>query len=192
MLPNARDIDVYQVDEWDDVCKALLGASKMTREGAPLTVIFDTISFAYELTVEKVKSEQKRPDIISRATWTEANRRMLELLDNVQRACYSTGKTFVVIAHEVEENVGTEQEPLMKANLALGGSLRSKVCGRFDSIFRYRMIGTNKRELIMKPTAGMNVGSRFDFDKNLIDPTGIDIINTINEYKQKVEAQHGD
>lgn len=187
-LPGAADIDIYQVDTWDDVCKALLGLSKITRTDKVQTVIFDTISFAYELTVEKVRSEQKRPEIVSQATWTEANRRMLELLDNAKRACYTTGKNFVVIGHSTDKNVGTEENPVIKVDLALGNSLLSKVCGRFNSIFHLRMIGVNKRELLMKPTAGINVGSRYNFDKNLIDPTGPDIIQMIHEYKAKVEA----
>lgn len=191
ILPNARDIVVYQVDNWDDFCGANLSVAKKPVSENCQTQVLDTASFAYQLAVEDVKSKQTNPEKINQSTWTFANRKFLELLDNVKRECYTTGKNLVVLCHSREVNIGTEENPIYKTKADVGNSLRANLYARFNSVFHLRMIGTTKRELLMKPTPGIDVGSRYRFDKNIEQPTGTLILEAINEYKAKRKADNG-
>ncbi len=189
--PQAGSIDIYQVEDWEDFCKALLGLAKRPRTEEFQTLCVDTATHAYSFAVRDVMDGQRNKELVSQATWTEANRKFLELLDNVAKEVYKSGKNFILLAHSRVETIGKEPDTIDKIRCDIGQSLRGKVYGRFNTIFYYRLIGTNKRELIMKSTPNIDVGSRYRFDKNLVDPTGESIMETIREYKLKVKSQHG-
>jgi len=190
-LPNAGLIRIHQVDTWDDYCGELLGLAQKPKTENFQTLCIDTGTFAYELAVEKTKSEQTRKTVVSQATWTEANRKFLEVLDNAKRHNYTTGKNLILLCHSRNVNIGTDENPLFETRMDLGDSLRSKVAGRFSTIFHLRMIGTNKRELVMKATVNIEVGSRLKFESNMENPTGPKILEAIDTYKKKVEKDNG-
>lgn len=189
--PEAASMQIYQVEDWQDYCSALLGLAKRPKTETFQTLCVDTATHAYGFAVKEVMNSQSRKDVVSQATWTEANRKFLEVLDNVAVEVYKTGKNFILLAHSRIESVGKEPDITQKIRCDVGQSLRGKVYGRFNTIFYYRLIGTNKRELLMKSTPNIDVGSRYRFEKNLIDPTGEMIMDTIDAYKLKVKAQHG-
>lgn len=189
--PNAGAIDIYQVEDWQDYCKALLGLAQRPRTEELQTLCVDTATHAYGFAVKEVQSKQRDKELVSQATWTEANRKFLEVLDNAAKLVYASRKNFILLAHSRVESVGKEPDITQKIRCDIGQSLRGKVYGRFNTIFYYRLIGANKRELIVKSTPNIDVGSRYKFEKNLIDPTGTSIMETIDNYKAKVKAQHG-
>jgi hypothetical protein len=190
-LPGAASREIYQVETWEDFCKACLGLAEKPRTPEFQTLCIDTWTFAYNLAVEHVLSLQRDKTLVSQDTWTQTNRRVLSLLDNVKRANYNTGKNFIALCHSRSVNVGDDRNPDYHTRVDLGDSLRGKFLGRFSSIFYLRMIGADKRELLMKRTPKIDVGSRYKFDKNLLNPDAETILTMIQEYKLKVETANG-
>ncbi len=190
-LPGASTRPIYQVENWEDFCKAGLHLSEQKRTEEFQTLVFDTWTFGYQLAVEYTLSKQRDPSITSQDTWTNANRRCLNLIDNVKRNNHASGKNLIVCCHSRLTNIGTDTEPDYRTRVDLGDSLRSRFLGRFSSIFHLRMVGNDKRELVMKRTSKIDAGSRYKFEKNMLDPTAEQILAKIQEYKEKMEKENG-
>ena len=69
-----------------------------------------------------------------------------------------------------------------------GSGLKSKLEARVNGIFYMQEYGKN-RLLRVEPIAGIDVGSRYRFKGNLTNPTADDIINKLQEYKDKVNER---
>ncbi len=185
-LPNAQDIPVYGVETWEDCCKAALNLARKPRTEEFQTLVFDNLTYAYNLCVEQVVEEQTRK-VISEATWTAANRKFIDFLDNLLFA--NRGKNTILVAHNRVDIIGEGKDASTKIRPDFGGSLSRKIVGRLNAVFYYRMAAGNKRELITSAVPGVDVGSRYKLPRSLTDPTADAIIRMLEEYKQAVMSR---
>lgn len=183
-LPNARSIEVFGVDNWEDFCKVSLSLAKKPRSEDFQTLAIDTLSFAQQLALNAWI--EKNPGYkISQDTWTQINRRMVDILDSVMLA--NRDKNLILITHSRVTVIGEGQGAEKDIGPDFGSSLKGKIEGRLSGIFYLRVSGKN-RVLEVEPRKGIDVGSRYRLKGNLTNPTAYDIISMLETYKKEVNT----
>ena len=184
-LPNAKDIVVLGVKTWEDLNQAVDMVIKKPREtGVFETIVIDNLTPAYQLCFQDVFDKQPRK-IISEATWTATNRAMMDLINRVLAV---RDKNLVFVAHNRREKIEGDSFRIFPD---FGEALARRIVGRVDALFYLRLRGEGKRELVTTAIPGIDVGSRFDLPRSLVDPTAVSLLALLNSYRAKVKTQHG-
>ena len=147
------------------------------------TIVVDNITPAYSLCVQSTLDKQTRK-VISEATWTAANRDMMDLLN---RLLAVKDKNIVLVAHNRREKT----ENSVRIFPDFGEALARRIVGAMNALFYYRLKESGKRELVTSMIPGIDVGSRYELPRSLTDPTASDILVQLETYRQKVMKQHG-
>lgn len=185
-LPNARSIKVYGVENWKDFCDTSLALAKEPCSEEFQTLVFDTTTQAYAYCLKAWEDSNKGAPI-SQHTWTQVNRRFLDLIDAVMRT--NKDKNLLFLAHSRVVVLGEGQGATKEIAPDFGAGVNSKFQARLNGMFYYQEYGQGKRLLRVEPTAGIVVGSRYRFKGNLTNPTADDIIAKLNEYKDTVNGR---
>jgi hypothetical protein len=187
-LPNAKDIVVLGTKTWEDVNDAVDMVIKKPREtGVFETIVVDNITPAYSLCVQYTLDKQTRK-VISEATWTAANRDMMDLLN---RLLAVKDKNIVLVAHNRREKADEKSGSSARIFPDFGEALARRIVGAMNALFYYRLKESGKRELVTSMIPGIDVGSRYELPRSLTDPTANDILIQLDAYRQKVKTLHG-
>lgn len=184
-LPNARSIKVYGVDNWKDFCETALSLARQPASEEFQTLVIDTATQAYAFCMDEWVAQNKGA-AISQNTWTILNRKFLSLIDNVLKTIGK--KNLLILAHSRVVVIGEGAGASKEISPDFGSGLKSKLEARVNGIFYMQEYGKN-RLLRVEPIAGIDVGSRYRFKGNLTNPTADDIINKLQEYKDKVNER---
>lgn len=180
--PETRNLKVLGCDDWSDVDKAVALAVKGHEKlGQYETIIFDNISFAYaRAVVQAIKDTGSAT--ISQNTWTAANRLMFDMLDIL----FSSKHNVIIVAHHRIDKTDEKSHRILPD---FGDALRSRILGRVDACFYYRLVGAQRR-LRLTAVPGMEAKSRYKFkDQELTNPTMPDILALIETYKQEIKLK---
>ena len=182
-LPNAKDIRVIGVDSWKDLEETvqivIKGSAKL---GDYKSLILDNLTYAYSFAVDQALSDQ-RTDVISQATWTTANRMMTDLLFDILTL---KDKHVILVAHHRREKDKNDNVQIMPD---FGESLARKIVGRLNACFYYRLVG-EQRKLTVSAAAGIDVKSRYDLGRELINPKWSTVVDLLDKYKEKIKGQN--
>lgn len=184
-LPHAKDIKVYGVDTWADLCKASLGLAKQPATEEFKTLVIDNLTFAYQLCIDDLLLKQGN-EVIGQNTWTAANRKMTDLLDSVMLA--NKDKNLILVAHDRVTVVGEGAGAERFIGPDFGPSLSGQIKGRLNGVFYLKIGAGNKRILYVKPRQGVDVGSRYKLKDDLTNPTADDILTMLDTYKTEVNS----
>lgn len=187
-LPNAKDIIVLGCKSWEDVNEAVdMVIKKPAEAGVFETIVIDNITPAYSLCVQYTLDNQTRK-VISEATWTEANRKMMDMLNKLLAV---KDKNIILVAHNRREKADEKAGSSARIFPDFGEALARRIVGAMNALFYYRLKDSGKRELVTSMIPGIDVGSRYQLPRSLTDPTANDILLQLETYRQKVKTQHG-
>lgn len=178
-------LKVLGCSEWKDVAEAVKIAVKGSEKlGTYKTIILDNLSYIYQMAVGDAISKQNS-ETISQATWTAANRSMATMLDDL----FSSSKNIIIVAHH---RLDKQDEKNIKILPDFGDALRSRILGRVDACFYYRLVGA-QRKLRTTAIPNMEVKTRYSLGTDdLINPTFQDVQNLIDKYKQTIKEANSE